>query len=291
MKLDFGRIITAMVTPFSHDNKIDWGQTEKLIHYLVDIQKTDSLVISGTTGESPTLTEDEKLELFEKVINYAQGRCKIIAGTGTNDTNHSIQFTRKAERLGVDGILLVTPYYNRPSQEGLYQHFKSIAETTSLPVMLYNVPKRTGVSITAETTIRLSKIPNIFATKEASSDLDEITKIIRDSEDGFLVYSGDDQLTLPILSIGGYGIVSVASHVIGKEISDMISLFLEGDMEEAAKLHGKLHPIFSGLFLCPNPVAVKYALEMKGMDVGGVRLPLIAATELEKQQISQLFKH
>lgn len=288
--MDFGRVITAMVTPFDSNLQVDWKQTEKLIDYLIEEQKTESLVICGTTGESPTLSEEEKLQLFEKAVQYANGRCKIIAGTSNNNTESSIKLSQKAEKLGVDALLLVAPYYNRPSQEGLFQHFKSIAESTELPVMLYNVPKRTGVSISSETTIRLSKIPNIIATKEASGDLDEITKIISQTGDDFLVYSGDDQLIVPILAIGGYGIVSVASHVIGKEIQQMISAYTNGNIKEAAELHGKLYPIFSGLFICPNPVPVKYALHLKGVDAGGVRLPLTEATEEQKRIIEQLFE-
>jgi 4-hydroxy-tetrahydrodipicolinate synthase len=261
--VNFGRVITAMVTPFDSNLKVDWDKTKELINYLIEEQQSDSLVICGTTGESPTLTEDEKIELFEKSIQYANGRCKIIAGTGSNNTAHTIELTKKAQEVGVDGILLVAPYYNRPTQEGLYQHFKAVAESTDLPVILYNVPARTSVSISADTTIRLSKITNIVGTKEASGDLDEIAIIIANTSSDFLVYSGDDSLTLPILSIGGYGIVSVASHVIGKEIQKMISSFIHGNIEEAAKLHLKYNPIFNGLFICPNPVPVKYALSLK----------------------------
>jgi 4-hydroxy-tetrahydrodipicolinate synthase len=279
-----------MVTPFDSNLQVDLEQTEKLIDYLIENQQSDSLVICGTTGESPTLTEEEKLKLFENAVRFARGRCKIIAGTGSNNTVKSVELTKKAEELGVDGILLVAPYYNRPTQEGLYQHFKTVAESTQLPVMLYNVPKRTGVHITAETTVRLSKVSNIFSTKEASGDLDEITKIISQTADNFIVYSGDDQLTLPVLSIGGYGIVSVASHVAGKEIQEMISAFINGNFVEAAKMHAQLHPIFSGLFICPNPVPVKLALQLHGVQTGGVRLPLTPATEDEKNTISKLFQ-
>jgi 4-hydroxy-tetrahydrodipicolinate synthase len=289
--VDFGRVITAMVTPFDTNLQVDYNRMETLINYLIEEQQSDGLVLCGTTGESPTLTEDEKLQVFEKAVSFVKGRCKIIAGTGSNNTAHSIELTQKAEELGVDGILLVAPYYNRPTQEGLYQHFKAVADATKLPVMLYNIPKRTGIHITAETTIRLSQISNIFATKEASGDLDEITKIISRSADDFLVYSGDDQLTLPIMSLGGYGIVSVASHVTGKEIQHMISAYTQGNVKEAAKLHAELHPIFSGLFICPNPVPVKIALGLHGVPVGGVRLPLSEASDEEVKNIAKLFNN
>ncbi len=291
--MDFGRVITAMVTPFDENLQINWLAAEKLIDYLIDEQQSESLVVCGTTGESPTLSTEEKLALFEFVVKHAQGRCKVIAGTGSYNTNESIHLTRQAELLKVDGILLVAPYYNRPTQEGLYQHFKAIAESTSLPVMLYNVPARTGCNISAETTIRLSNIFNIIATKEASGDLDQITTIIANTPENFRLYSGDDQLTLPILAVGGYGIVSVASHVIGKQVQSMIKAFIQGDVSEAARMHGKLLPISSGLFKCPNPcpnpVAVKYALTLHGMNVGSVRLPLVQATEQEKEWIKALF--
>lgn len=288
--MNFGRVITAMVTPFNTQLQVDIDQLEKLINYLIEEQQSDSLVVCGTTGESPTLTEEEKLNLFENAVRFARGRCKIIAGTGSNNTAKSIELSKKAEELGVDGILLVAPYYNRPTQEGLYQHFKAVADSIRLPVMIYNIPKRTGVYITAETTIRLSKISNIFATKEASADLDEITKIVSQSADDFIVYSGDDQLTLPILSIGGYGIVSVASHVKGKVIHEMISAFISGNVAKAAKIHAQLHPIFNGLFICPNPVPVKHALQLHGVETGGVRLPLTPGTDDEKRIISELFQ-
>jgi 4-hydroxy-tetrahydrodipicolinate synthase len=287
--MDFGRVITAMVTPFDAEGQIDWRQMEVLIDYLIDVQKTDALVVCGTTGESPTLSDEEKFEVFEHAVKYVKGRCKIIAGTGSYDTADSIVMTLRAEKIGVDGVLLVAPYYNRPSQEGLYQHFKAIADATKLPVMLYNIPKRTGVTIQAETMIRLSQIPNVFATKEAHGDLNLITDIVVNTPEDFLVYSGDDNLVLPLLAVGGYGVVSVCSHVIGKEIKQLIEYFLKGKVKEAAALHGELNLIFNGMFICPNPVAVKYALSLQDMPVGGVRLPLVEPTESEKEYIRQLF--
>ncbi|SFL45123.1 4-hydroxy-tetrahydrodipicolinate synthase [Paenibacillus sp. 1_12] len=291
--MDFGRLIAAMVTPFDSNLQINWDQTGILIDYLLEEQANDSLVISGTTGESPTLTEEEKLELFAFAVKHANGRCKIIAGTGSNDTAHSIHLSQEAEKLGVDALLLVAPYYNRPSQEGLYQHFKAIAESVSIPCILYNVESRTGINIDADTTIRLSHIPNIVATKDCA-DLDQITRIVSGAAPGFLVYSGDDTMALPVLSVGGHGIISVASHVIGKEMKSMINCYLQGDTREAAKVHAKIHPVMKGLFNCPhrvpNPAPVKYALNSKGVDVGGVRLPLLIATEEEGRFIDSLLK-
>lgn len=287
--MDFGRLITAMVTPFDAEGQIDWSATEKLVDYLINEQKSDSLVVCGTTGESPTLSDEEKTSLFSFVVNYAAGRCKIIAGTGSNNTAHSIHLSKAAKACGVDGLLLVAPYYNRPTQEGLYQHFKAIAEAVDLPVVLYNVEGRTAVNISAETTLRLAQIPNIVATKDCAS-LEQLTLIAAGAPDSFRIYSGDDSVGLPAMSVGAYGIISVASHVAGKEMKEMIFAYLNGDTKRAAALHGKLFPIFKGLFICPNPVPVKYALGLQGVPVGGVRLPLVDADETEKQFLRELIQ-
>nr|WP_280921738.1 4-hydroxy-tetrahydrodipicolinate synthase [Paenibacillus sediminis] len=277
-------MITAMVTPFDEQGQINWTETSRLIDYLIDEQKSDALVISGTTGESPTLSDEEKLQLFEFAVRHARGRTKIIAGTGSNNTQHSIHLTREAEKLGADGVLLVVPYYNKPNQEGMYQHFKAIAESTLLPVILYNVPGRTGSSLSAQTTLRLAQIPNVVATKECAS-LEQVTQIAAGAPAHFRVYSGDDSVTLPALSVGAYGIVSVASHIIGASMKEMINSYLNGNVQTAAQLHQKLFPVFKGLFECPhpvpNPVAVKHALELKGFHVGSVRLPLVPASAEE----------
>jgi 4-hydroxy-tetrahydrodipicolinate synthase len=290
--VDFGRLIVAMVTPFDANLTIDWAQAGKLIDYLIEEQANDSLVICGTTGESPTLTDEEKLQLFDFAVKHAKGRCKIIAGTGSNDTAHSIHLSKEAEKLGVDGLLLVAPYYNRPSQEGLYWHYKAIADAVSIPCILYNVPARTGININVDTTIRLSQLANIVATKDCA-DLDQLTQIVNHAAEGFRVYSGEDNMTLPALSIGAYGIVSVASHVIGKDMKNMINCYLQGKIREAAQMHAKLHPVFKGLFECPhrvpNPAPVKHALLIKGMNVGGLRLPLMNVTEEEGRFIASLF--
>jgi 4-hydroxy-tetrahydrodipicolinate synthase len=292
--MSFGRLITAMVTPFDEKLNIDWETTGRLIDYLIDEQKSDSLVISGTTGESPTLSDEEKVELFRFAVKHAAGRCKIIAGTGSNETAHSVQLTIKAEQAGVDGILLVAPYYNRPSQEGIYQHFRTIAEATSLPVILYNVPSRTVVSISSETTLRLAQLPNIVATKECAS-LGQMTEIVSGAPEGFILYSGDDAVTLPTLSVGGYGIISVASHIIGAKMKQLIEAYLDGRVNDAKNINAECYPIFNGLFNCPhpvpNPVAVKHALALRGLPVGGVRLPLVPIDEDEAAFLQKLLQN
>ncbi len=286
--MDFGRIVTAMVTPFDENLQINWEQYRAIIDYLVEEQASDALVICGTTGESPTLSDEEKLQCFEEAVKHAAGRCKIIAGTGSNNTAHSIHLSQAAEKLGVDGLLLVAPYYNRPTQEGLYRHFKTVAESVSLPVMLYNVPGRTASNISSETVLRLAQIANVVSVKEASGDLGQMTEIIAGAPEGFLLYSGDDSLTLPVLAIGGHGVVSVTSHVIGREMKQMMDAFTSGRVAEAAQLNGRLLPVFKGMFAFPSPAPIKYALSLKGQNAGGVRLPLVGATEQEAEFIRGL---
>lgn len=285
----FGRISTAMVTPFDSKGHIDFLKTTKLINYLIE-NGSQSLVVSGTTGESPTLSKEEKIALFEHVVKVVNNRVPVIAGTGSNNTYASIELTKKAEQIGVDAIMLVAPYYNKPNQEGLYQHFKAVAESTSLPILLYNIPGRSSVNIEPETIIRLSEIDNIVAVKEASGNLNNMTRIIANTPDEFELYTGDDGVTLPVLSIGGSGVISVASHVIGNEMHDMINKFLQGDTKEAAKLHQKLLPIMEGLFKAPNPVPVKTALQLRGLDVGTVRLPLVPLTVQERMALAKLLE-
>ncbi|WP_042456446.1 4-hydroxy-tetrahydrodipicolinate synthase [Neobacillus dielmonensis] len=286
----FGRVSTAMVTPFDHKGHIDFAKTTKLVNYLID-NGSESLVIAGTTGESPTLSKEEKLALFAHVVKVVNKRIPVIAGTGSNNTYASIELTKKAEQLGVDGIMVVAPYYNKPNQEGLYQHFQAVAEATTLPVMIYNIPSRSVVTISPETVIRLSKIPNIVAVKEASGDLNAMTKIIAGTDEDFDLYSGDDSMTIPVLSIGGAGIVSVASHVIGNEIQRMVGSFFEGKVQEAAKLHQQLLPLVQELFAAPSPAPVKTALQIKGLDVGSVRLPLVGLTEQERNTLISILNN
>ncbi|MBU5595069.1 4-hydroxy-tetrahydrodipicolinate synthase [Amphibacillus sp. MSJ-3] len=285
--MNFGQLLTAMVTPFDENNQIDYEKVTDLMHYLID-NGSDGLVIAGTTGESPTLTYEEKISLFKHAVKVADGKYPIIAGTGSNNTVDSIQLTKAAEEIGVDALLLVTPYYNKPNQAGLYQHFTAIAEATKLPIMLYNIPGRTMVHLNVETIIELSKIDNIVSVKESSGNLDNIAKIIEETDDDFTVYSGDDSLTLPMKSIGGAGVVSVASHIIGNEFKNMLIKFDSGDVKGAARLHRKLLPIMQGLFMAPSPAPVKAALRMKGIDVGHVRLPLVNVSEAEEQLIRDL---
>jgi len=284
--MNFGQLITAMVTPFNAEGEIDYEATSKLIDHLI-ANGTDSLVVAGTTGESPTLSTEEKLSLFQHVVKEVDGRIPVIAGTGSNDTKSSISLTKEAESLGVDGIMVVAPYYNRPSQEGLYEHFKVIAEATTLPVMVYNIPGRTAVNMDVDTIVRLSEIDNIFSVKEASADLDAMTEIISRTNDDFVLYSGDDSLTLPVLAIGGQGTVSVSSHVVGNDMKAMINAFHSGDIQEASKLHQKLLPTFKAMFSAPSPTPLKAVLNLIGVPVGDVRLPLVPLTE---EQLAQLKK-
>lgn len=285
--MKFGQVLTAMVTPFDQNGEVDFNAVRRLVDYLID-NGTDGLVVAGTTGESPTLTTDEKIALFKAVVVAARGRVPVIAGTGSNNTRASISLTKQAEETGVDGIMLVAPYYNKPSQEGMYQHFKAIAESTSLPVMLYNIPGRSVVNISAETIVRLSQIENIVAVKEASGNLDAMAAIISQTPSDFTLYSGDDSLTLPVLAIGGAGVVSVASHVIGNEMQEMINHFKNGRVQEAAHSHRQLLPLMKALFTAPNPAPVKAALNMSGVQVGGLRLPLLPLSHEEEKALQEV---
>jgi len=272
--MELGRVSTAMVTPFSATGDIDYDKTAKLIEHLI-ANGSDSLVVCGTTGESPTLSAEEKEAFFTFTIKAVNKRIPVIAGTGTFSTKETVKLTRMAERVGADGIMLVAPYYNKPDQKGMYAHFAHVAGETSLPVMLYNIPGRSAVNMLPETLIALSKIKNIRAVKEASGSLEQMVDIISGTDAGFSVYSGDDSLALPTLAIGGKGIVSVASHVVGNEMQQMIAAFKDGRTEQAGAMHRALLPVFRAIFTAPNPVMVKYALEKMGVETGGVRLPLI----------------
>lgn len=287
--MNFGRILTAMVTPFNQQGELCVESTKKLVRYLIE-NGSDALVVGGTTGESPTLSTEEKLTLFKTVVDEVSGQVPVIAGTGSNNTQASIELTKQAEEIGVDGIMLVSPYYNKPSQEGLYQHFKAIAGATKLPVMLYNIPGRSAVTLSVETTLRLAEVPNIVSTKEASGDLDAIAEIIEHAPEGFSLYSGDDSLTLPILAIGGTGVVSVASHIVGGQMQQMVKNYLAGQVQAAAMQHRQLLPVMNTLFMAPNPTAVKAALEFNGVQAGPVRLPLVPLTAEQKQELVRVIK-
>lgn len=284
-----GRLITAMITPFTKSGKVDYKQAQKLALALLD-SGSEGLVVCGTTGESPTLSVEEKLRLFKEVKAAVGNRGAVIAGTGNYNTAESIELTQEAEKIGVDACLLVCPYYNKPTQEGFYQHFKSIAQSTRLPCIPYNVPSRTVSNMTAETTVRLSQIENIIGIKEASGNLDQISKIIQDARKGFLLWSGNDQDTLAILALGGYGIISVVSHLVGKQIKNMIDAFLNGKTEEAARIHRQLLPLVNSMFIVSNPIPLKYALNQVGFRVGPLRLPLTQPDEKTASTIKETLK-
>lgn len=276
---EWGRLITAMVTPFDDELNLNYDKAVEIGKKIVEDGST-ALVVVGTTGESPTITSEEKYELFK--ILKEELTVPIIAGIGCNCTKTTIETGKLALESKSDGILVVTPYYNRPNQKGLYNHYKAIAEAINLPMMPYNVPGRTSCNMEAETTIALSKIDNIVAVKEASGNLDQITRIISGVDSDFLIYSGDDAFTLPILSVGGYGVVSVAGQVAGKQIKEMIDFYISGDTFNSAKLHQRLTPLFNSLFVTTNPIPVKAAMNIMGLNVGGLRLPLIEACDETK---------
>jgi 4-hydroxy-tetrahydrodipicolinate synthase len=285
--MNFGQVLTAMVTPFDQSGEIDFDATRLLINYLI-ANGSDGLVIAGTTGESPTLTHEEKLQLFQFVVAEVNGRVPVIVGTGSNNTIASIELTKEAEAIGVDAAMLVVPYYNKPSQEGMYQHFRAIAESTKLPIMLYNIPGRSAVNMESNTIIRLSQVKNIVSVKDASGDLDHVTEIISKTSDDFSVYSGEDSQTLPTIAIGGSGIISVSAHVIGNEMQEMIRSYLKGEVGNAAAIHRHIAPLMNALFAQPSPTPVKEALNRIGVQVGSVRLPLIPLSETEKAALHQL---
>jgi 4-hydroxy-tetrahydrodipicolinate synthase len=284
-----GRLITAMVTPFNDKGEVDYKQAKKLAKALVD-SGSEGVVVVGTTGESPTTVRAEELRLFSEIKDAVGDRAAVIAGTGSNSTAEAIETTQEAEKTGVDACLLVVPYYNKPPQDGLYNHFKMIADSTKLPCILYNVPSRTVTNLAAETTIKLSQVKNIIGVKEASSNFEQISKIISGSRKDFLVWSGNDSDTLPMLAFGAYGVISVASHLVGKQISEMIYSFIDGKTEKAAELHRKLMPMFTGLFVIANPIPVKYALNQIGFKVGKTRPPLCEPDEKTASQIMDMVK-
>ena len=287
MSSRFGPIITAMVTPFTGEGAVDYETAAELSRYLVENGST-GLVVAGTTGEAPALSSAEKLRLLRTVAETVKGKAAVIAGTGGNSTAASVELTGLAAENGANGVMLVTPYYNKPNQEGLYQHFKAVAAATRLPVLLYNVPGRTGVNMTAATTLRLSEIENIVALKEASGDLEQAAAVCHGAPDDFAVYSGDDALTLPMLSVGAQGVVSVASHLVGNRLAAMVDSYQKGQTDQARAIHWELMPLFRGLFMTTNPVPVKAALQMIGFNVGLPRLPLAPLNEAECTRLKAL---
>ena len=289
MAIKIGRLLTAMVTPFNESGEIDYDQVKKLALALVK-SGSDGLVVSGTTGESPSLSIDEKLRLFDVCKSAVGNTASIIAGTGTYSTRESIELTKEASKLNLDGIMAVVPYYNKPPQEGLLKHFSAIAESTHLPLIPYNVPSRTGLNMTSDTTIKLSMIDNIIGVKEASSDPDQIARIISSTANDFYVWSGNDNETFNIMSMGGYGVISVASHLVGNQIRKMMELIVSGNISKAADEHHRLLPLFKGIFTITSPIPVKYALNKSGFNVGPNRLPLVAPDDGTVEFLDNLLK-
>lgn len=277
----WGRLLTAMATPFKPDGEMNIKGAQELAKKLAS-EGSSALVIAGTTGESPTLSDEEKLELFAALKEAVT--IPIIANVGSNNTMNSVKFTAKAKEVGVDGVMAVVPYYNKPNEEGLLAHFTAIAEAAELPVMVYNVPGRTGIDLNADILLKLAKIPNICCLKEATGDFTKISRLVKEAP-GFSVYTGEDLLTLPVLAVGAYGVVSVAAHVAGKQMKAMIDAYLAGHVIEAHKLHASLLPVYQTLFLTSNPIPLKAALKLQGFDAGGVRLPLVDANEELKEKL------
>ena len=290
MMTGLGRLLTAMVTPFDEEGRVDYEQMKRLSLALLN-SGSDGLLVSGTTGERPTLTDEEQLKLFAAVKEAVGGRGTVMAGTGSNCTREGVKMTREAERVGVDAILLVVPYYNKPTQEGLFAHFKTIAQSTTLPCILYNVPSRTVTNLAPDTMIRLSQIDNIVGIKEASGNLDQIAKIIDGTGEDFLVYSGNDGDTFPILAMGGYGVISVVSHLVGNQMREMIEKLVNGEMSQAAAIHHRLLPLINALFVVSNPIPIKYALNHVGFRVGKPRLPLTEPDEKSAAAIESTLKN
>lgn len=280
---EIGRLLTAMVTPFTDEDEVDYGKARQLATALTN-SGSDGLVIGGTTGESPSMSDDEKIRLFAEIKEAVGDSAAVVAGTTDNNHRKSIELSREAESVGVDGLLLTVPAYNKPPQEGLFRHFQAIAEATTLPGILYNVPSRTSLNMTDDTTLRLAEIDNIVGIKEASSDPTQITRIIDGAPDGFRIWSGNDDETFPIMCTGGYGIVSVASHIVGNQIKAMMGMVLEGDVENAAGEHRRLLPFFKAIFWVTNPVPIKYAVNRAGLDIGGTRLPLYGPDQTFKEK-------
>lgn len=278
-----------MVTPFDAQGRVDLKEAQRLAAYLVDVQKNDGLVVNGTTGESPTVREDEKFALLEAVIEAVGDRAAVLFGAGTYSTEESIHFTREAERRGAHGIMLVNPYYNRPGQAGLYAHFSTVAAETGLPVLLYNIQPRSAINLETPTLLRLAEISNVVGVKEASGNVVQIADVCREAPEGFRIYSGDDAITLPVLSVGGYGVVSVTGHIVGNRIKRMLDLF-PTDPAAAAAIHKGLIPVTKAMFSAPNPVPVKYALARLGYGRPSVRLPLVELSDAERSVIDPVLE-
>ena len=284
----FGNILTAMVTPFKKDGKVDYELAVRLANYIIE-NGSDGIVLCGTTGESPTLTWDEQHQLFVVIRNSLQSKAKILIGTGSNSTSEAVEATQKAFESGADGALVVVPYYNKPPQDGLYEHFKDVANAApKLPIMLYNIPGRTGSNLLPKTVKKLMEFPNIVSIKAASGRIEEVTELRAECGSEFAIYSGDDSLLLPMLSVGAVGVVSVASHIVGLQLKDMISNFQNGNVLKALDIHERLQPLFKALFETTNPIPIKAALEQLGWEVGPPRPPLVKLNDDKTQKLSIL---
>ena len=287
----FGNILTAMVTPFKKDGKVDYELAVRLANHIIE-NGSDGIVLCGTTGESPTLTWDEQHQLFVVIRNSLQSKAKILIGTGSNSTSEAVEATQKAFESGADGALVVVPYYNKPPQDGLYEHFKDVANAApKLPIMLYNIPGRTGSNLLPKTVKKLMEFPNIVSIKAASGRIEEVTELRAECGSEFAIYSGDDSLLLPMLSVGAVGVVSVASHIVGLQLKDMISNFQNGNVLKALDIHERLQPLFKALFETTNPIPIKAALEQLGWEVGPPRPPLVKLNYEKTQKLSILIKN
>ncbi|QLH24498.1 4-hydroxy-tetrahydrodipicolinate synthase [Streptomyces sp. Rer75] len=280
----FGRVLTAMVTPFTADGALDLDGAQRLATHLVDAGN-DGLIVNGTTGESPTTSDAEKAELVRAVVEAVGDRAHVVAGAGTNDTGHSVQLARAAEQAGAHGLLAVTPYYSKPPQEGIFRHFTAIANATGLPVMLYDIPGRSGVPISTETMVRLAEHPRIVANKDAKGDLGRASWAIARSRLAW--YSGDDMLNLPLLSVGAVGFVSVVGHLVSPELRAMLEAHLQGDVAKATEIHQQLLPVFTGMFRTQGVITSKAALALQGLPAGPLRLPLVELTPEETEQLKR----
>ena len=286
LRYDAGEVITAMITPFDKECRIEYNQVEKIADYLAD-NGSDGILVAGTTGESPTLTHEEEFEILLSVKSIVGNRAKIIMGAGSNSTQTAVETSKKVAAAGVDAILAVVPYYNKPSQKGMMAHFGEVAKAVDIPIILYNIPGRTGVNMLPETVAKLAKLyPNIIGVKQSMSDMDAVTELRELCPEDFIIYSGDDSLTLPMLSLGAHGVISVASHIVGKDIKSMIRNFKTGEIKAALNMHKRLYPLFKKLFMAPNPIAVKQAMSKLGFCENYVRRPL---TEMDEDQIEELY--
>lgn len=284
-RYDMGEVITAMVTPFDRNREVDYDKVTVLAKHLIN-NGSDAILVAGTTGESPTLTHEEELEILSTVQRAVENKVKVIFGAGSNSTETAVKMSKLAEKEGADAILSVVPYYNKPSQEGMLAHFSAVAEAVKLPIILYNIPGRTGVNMAVDTVAKLAyKYPNIVALKQSLGDMDAISELKITCPEDFMIYSGDDSLTLPMVSLGADGIISVASHLWGNEIKSMIHNFKLCELHAAKNMHLKLYPVFKKIFMAPNPVPIKAALAKSGIIKDYVRLPLIELTESQKAEL------